>query len=95
MWARKTNENMNLSNEMHGFLKREGLRLFRKKVSWQTSAKYQIYADGKTKIGVAFDKIQNFTDEDTNASGWSEMETIKLEERGDYIIYGFVEKVES
>ena len=95
MWVRKTNENMNLSNEMHGFLKREGLRLFRKKVSWQTSAKYQIYADGKTKIGVAFDRIQNFIDEDTNASGWSGMEKIKLEERGDYIIYGFVEEVES
>ncbi|MBB1643352.1 MULTISPECIES: hypothetical protein [Sphingobacterium] len=86
---------MNLSNEMHSFLKREGLRLFRKKVSWQTSAKYQIYADGKTKIGVAFDRIQNFIDENTNASGWSGMETIKLEERGDYIIYGFVEEVES
>ncbi len=95
MWAGKTNENMNLSNEMHGFLKREGLRLFRKKVSWQTSAKYQIYADGKTKIGVAFDRIQNFMNEDTHASSWNGIETIKLEERGDYIIYGFVEKVES
>jgi hypothetical protein len=95
VWARKTNENMNLSNEMHGFLKREGLRLFRKKVSWQTSAKYQIYADGKTKIGVAFDRIQNFIDEDTNASTWNGVATIKLEERGDYIIYGFVEEVEN
>ncbi len=95
MWARKTNENMNLSNEMYGFLKREGLRLFRKKVSWQTSARYQIYGDGKTKIGVAFARIQNFIDEDTSASGWSGMSKIKLEERGDYIIYGFVEKIES
>ncbi|HBW80128.1 MAG TPA: hypothetical protein DEF78_07580 [Sphingobacterium sp.] len=80
---------------MYGFLKREGLRLFRKKVSWQTSARYQIYGDGKTKIGVAFDRIQNFIDEDTSASGWSGMEKIKLLERGDYIIYGFVEKIES
>ncbi|HAK30679.1 MAG TPA: hypothetical protein DCO90_15900, partial [Sphingobacterium sp.] len=67
---------------MYGFLKREGLRLFRKKVSWQTSARYQIYGDGKTKIGAAFDRIQNFIDEDTSASGWSGMEKIKLEERG-------------
>ncbi len=85
---------MNLSNEMHSFLKREGLRLFRKKVSWQTSAKYQIYANGKTKIGVAFDRTENFMDEDTNTSMRNGVETIKLEERGDYIIYGFVEEVE-
>lgn len=85
---------MNLSNEMQGFLKREGLRLFRKKVSWQTSAKYEIYADGKTKIGVAFDRIQNFMDEYTNGSAGNGVKTIKLEERGDYIIYCFAEEVE-
>jgi len=85
---------MNLSNEMHGFLKKEGLRLFRKKVSWQTSAKYQIYADDKTKIGVAFDKIQDFMGKKNDDLGLNRMETIKLEERGDYIIYGFVQEVE-
>ncbi|MDR0265688.1 MAG: hypothetical protein LBJ04_20915 [Sphingobacterium sp.] len=85
---------MNLSNEMHGFLKREGLRLFRKKVSWQTSAKHQIYANGKTKIGVAFDRTDNFMNEDTSTSIRNGLETIKLEQRGDYIIYGFVEEVE-
>ncbi|WP_294186317.1 hypothetical protein [uncultured Sphingobacterium sp.] len=85
---------MNLSNEMHCFLKREGLRLFRKKVSWQSSAKYQIYRDGETKMGVAFDRIQNFMDKENNASMGNGVETIKLEQRGDYIIYGFVEKVE-
>ncbi len=79
---------------MHCFLKREGLRLFRKKVSWQTSAKYQIYGDGKTKIGVAFDRIQNFMDKETKASMGNNVETIKLEQRGDYIIYGFVEEVD-
>ncbi|WP_156167607.1 MULTISPECIES: hypothetical protein [Sphingobacterium] len=85
---------MNLSKEMYGFLKREGLRLFRKKISWQTAAKYQIYADEKTKIGVAFDRIQNFIAGETSASSWNGIKTIKLEERGDYIIYGFVEEIE-
>lgn len=84
---------MNLSNEMHGFLRREGVKLFRKKVNWQTSAKCQVYADGKTLIGVAFDQIQNFTDEETNEPNGNKIVRIKLEERGDYVIYGFVQVI--
>ncbi|WON93932.1 hypothetical protein ACLCDV_12320 [Sphingobacterium sp. Lzh-3] len=83
---------MNLSNEMHSFLKREGLRLFRKKVSWQTSAEHQIYTDENTKIGVAFDRIQDFIHKPIHEFDQNEIKTIKLEERGDYIIYGFVQE---